>query len=81
MLYLVHLQTAERLRATLLEADIDVDALIASGQLVLIALTGYGLASDRARALAAGFDEHVVKPVSPERLEQLIAQLTSLSAG
>jgi CheY-like chemotaxis protein len=48
---------------------------------VLIALTGYGLASDRARALAAGFDEHVVKPVSPERLEQLIAQLTSLSAG
>lgn len=47
----------------------------------LIALTGYGLASDRARALAAGFDEHVVKPVSPERLEQLIAQLTSPSAG
>ncbi|HEY1394752.1 MEDS domain-containing protein [Roseateles sp.] len=35
MLYLVHLQTAERLRATLLEADIDVDALIASGQLVV----------------------------------------------
>jgi signal transduction histidine kinase/CheY-like chemotaxis protein len=47
----------------------------------LVALTGYGLASDRARALAAGFDEHVVKPVSPERLEQLIARLTSPSAG
>ncbi|WP_431289245.1 ATP-binding protein [Roseateles chitinivorans] len=47
----------------------------------LVALTGYGLASDRARALAAGFDEHVVKPVSPERLEELIAQLTSRVAG
>ena len=35
MLYLVHLQTAERLRSTLLDAGIDVDALIASGQLVV----------------------------------------------
>ncbi|WP_067270005.1 ATP-binding protein [Mitsuaria sp. 7] len=42
----------------------------------LVALTGYGLASDRTKALAAGFDEHVVKPVSPERLEALITQLT-----
>ncbi|WP_431258216.1 response regulator [Roseateles chitinivorans] len=47
----------------------------------LVALTGYGLASDRTRALAAGFDEHVVKPVSPERLEALIAQLMTPSAG
>ncbi|ANH66828.1 MEDS domain-containing protein [Mitsuaria sp. 7] len=35
MLYLVHLQTAERLRATLIDAGIDVDALVASGQLVV----------------------------------------------
>lgn len=35
MLYLVHLQTAERLRATLMDADIDVDALVASGQLAI----------------------------------------------
>ncbi|MDY0747648.1 MEDS domain-containing protein [Paucibacter sp. R3-3] len=35
MLYLVHLQTADRLRTTLQTADIDVDALVASGQLVI----------------------------------------------
>src|SRR5262249_37197933 len=30
---------------------------------VLVAVTGYGQASDRERSLAAGFDAHVVKPV------------------
>ncbi len=35
MMYLVHLQTAERLRNTLADAGIDVDALVASGQLVI----------------------------------------------
>jgi two-component system CheB/CheR fusion protein len=39
---------------------------------VLIALTGYGRASDRATSRAAGFDEHLVKPV---RIEQLLAVL------
>jgi signal transduction histidine kinase len=34
----------------------------------LLALTGYGTASDRERALAAGFDDHLVKPVDPDRL-------------
>jgi PAS domain S-box-containing protein len=33
------------------------------GAITLIALTGWGQASDRARALEAGFDEHWVKPV------------------
>jgi PAS domain S-box-containing protein len=41
----------------------------------LVALTGYGLASDRARALAAGFDEHLVKPIAIERLQQIIQTL------
>jgi CheY-like chemotaxis protein len=40
----------------------------------LVALTGYGQASDRAQALAAGFDEHVVKPVNLRRLLTLLAQ-------
>lgn len=35
MIYLVHLQTAERLRTTLQEAEIPVDDLVASGQLVI----------------------------------------------
>src|ERR1019366_4051269 len=29
----------------------------------LVALTGYGMREDRARALAAGFDDHLVKPI------------------
>ena len=39
----------------------------------LIALTGYGQAADRARALDAGFDVHVMKPVDPEELRVLLA--------
>lgn len=35
MMYLVHLQTADRLRATLSDAGIDVDKLVASGQLII----------------------------------------------
>ena len=38
------------------------------GAPVLIALTGYGQPGDRERALEAGFDDHVVKPVSVEDL-------------
>ena len=34
----------------------------------LLALTGYGSELDRQRALAAGFDEHLIKPVSIEGL-------------
>ncbi len=34
----------------------------------LIALTGYGQSSDRDKALATGFDEHMVKPIDLERL-------------
>ena len=34
----------------------------------LVALTGYGRAEDRQKALAAGFDAHMIKPVDPDRL-------------
>jgi DNA-binding response OmpR family regulator len=34
----------------------------------LVALTGYGQPDDRRRALEAGFDAHVVKPVHPDDL-------------
>ncbi len=34
----------------------------------LAALTGWGASSDRDRAFAAGFDLHVVKPASAEKL-------------
>jgi PAS domain S-box-containing protein len=42
-----------------------------SPELRLIAVTGYGLESDRQRALAAGFVAHTVKPVSFDTLAAL----------
>ena len=38
----------------------------------LVALTGYGLHEDQQRALEAGFNLHLVKPVPPERLREAI---------
>jgi two-component system, sensor histidine kinase len=37
-------------------------------QLRLIAMTGYGQASDRAAAFEAGFDAHIVKPASADKI-------------
>jgi CheY-like chemotaxis protein len=34
----------------------------------LIALTGYGQEGDIQRSQSAGFDDHLVKPVDPNRL-------------
>ncbi|MHB1561758.1 MAG: hybrid sensor histidine kinase/response regulator [Isosphaeraceae bacterium] len=40
----------------------------------LIAVTGYGRAEDRARALSSGFDEHITKPADPEVLLKKLAR-------
>lgn len=40
----------------------------------LVALTGYGQPEDRQRALEAGFDTHLVKPVDPDDLMKMLAQ-------
>jgi signal transduction histidine kinase/CheY-like chemotaxis protein len=45
--------------------------------LLLVALTGYGQDSDRQRAEEAGFDFHLVKPVSVETLHDLLADLSA----
>jgi len=39
---------------------------------VLIALTGWGQETDRARAREAGFDHHLVKPADLRRLRTLL---------
>jgi signal transduction histidine kinase/ActR/RegA family two-component response regulator len=57
-------ELARRLRA---------DARLAG--LRLIALTGYGREPDRTRALANDFQEHLVKPVRPDRLLDAVSQL------
>jgi two-component system, chemotaxis family, CheB/CheR fusion protein len=41
-----------------------------------IALSGFGLEQDIVRSKEAGFDAHVTKPASLERLSRLIAELT-----
>ena len=46
----------------------------------LIAISGWGQAQDKARALGAGFDHHFTKPVDPERLSALLASLQTARA-
>ncbi|MFC0254407.1 hybrid sensor histidine kinase/response regulator [Massilia consociata] len=41
----------------------------------IVAITGYGHASDREKSAAAGFDHHFVKPVDMARLVALLSQL------
>jgi len=36
-----------------------------------VALTGYGRDEDRARALASGFHDHLVKPADPEKIDAM----------
>ena len=43
----------------------------------LVAVTGYGQAEDRRRALAAGFDLHVTKPVDASMLDEVLGPATS----
>jgi signal transduction histidine kinase len=49
-----------------------VRSALGSASPLLIALTGYGAPEQRAQALAAGFDLHIVKPVDPDRLATLL---------
>jgi CheY-like chemotaxis protein len=44
----------------------------------LAALTGWGQQEDRRRTAEAGFDHHLVKPLEPEALERLLADLQIL---
>jgi CheY-like chemotaxis protein len=46
----------------------------------LIALTGWGQDSDRERSKQAGFDHHLIKPVDPEALLELVRDLDGSTA-
>jgi PAS domain S-box-containing protein len=83
------LAAIERQRPTILLSDVgmpgeDGHALIrrvrdaervSGGCLPAIALTGYATAEDGARALAAGFQLHIAKPVDPAELLVLVSSL------
>jgi DNA-binding response OmpR family regulator len=57
-------ELARRLRA---ESGLD--------RAVVVAVTGHGTDADRKESEAAGIDDHLVKPVDPERLRRLLAAL------
>jgi CheY-like chemotaxis protein/two-component sensor histidine kinase len=46
-----------------------------SRDMTIVALTGWGQDADRLRTTAAGFDDHLVKPVDPAALCRLLAQV------
>lgn len=51
------------------------------GQTPAIALTAYARAEDRVKALRAGFQHHVSKPVEPAELIAMVANLAKQSSG
>ena len=57
-----------------IEAARRLRALPTGGGAVLVALTGWSQASDRERTRAAGFDYHLVKPVQPQALTEVLAK-------
>jgi CheY-like chemotaxis protein len=48
-------------------------ALPGGAAMTLVAVTGYGQAEDRERALASGFQTHLVKPVDLVLLGRILA--------
>lgn len=44
-------------------------------QVILVAVTGWGQEDDRRRTRESGFDRHLVKPVDPGELRQLLTEL------
>ena len=58
-----------------------VKRTVMSGSIFMIALTGYGQKEDRDAALAAGFHEHLVKPLDPERLSDVLTSRSRMERG
>ena len=48
---------------------------------VALALTSFARVEDRLRALKAGFDAHVAKPIDPERVLRTLAEILRLAPG
>ncbi|MEO7057476.1 MAG: response regulator [Caldimonas sp.] len=46
-----------------------------------IAMSGFGMRSDRDRSLAAGYRHHLLKPVEPNQLEHLLDEAATELAG
>jgi CheY-like chemotaxis protein len=46
------------------------------GRMLAVALTAYGRSEDRMKALSAGFQVHVGKPIEPSQLVSVVASVT-----
>jgi signal transduction histidine kinase len=53
----------------------------AGGRIAAVALTAYGRTEDRLKALSAGFQVHVGKPVEPSQLVRIVASVGATGAG
>jgi len=81
------IEDAERLRPDIVLLDIGLPRLNGyevcrrireqpwGKELSMVAVTGWGQQEDRRRSQEAGFDTHIVKPVEPEALMDLLASL------
>ena len=49
-----------------------------AADITLVALTGYGQPEDRERAFAAGFHDHLIKPVSAARLQSCLTEIAKM---
>lgn len=45
------------------------------GQVILVALTGWGAEGDRLQSMQAGFDRHLTKPLDLRQLDELLARV------
>ena len=57
-----------------------IRALPNSEALILVAVTGWGQENDRQRAREAGFHHHMIKPVEPEQILQILSALAGRAA-
>ena len=62
-----------------LEATRVLRAMPGGANLVIVALTAHALPGDRARCLAAGMDDYLSKPLSPEALDKCLHRWLSLA--
>jgi len=51
------------------------------GRMAAVALTAYGRSEDRMKALSAGFQVHLGKPIEPSQLVRVVASVTGYGAG
>jgi len=63
-------QIAERIRAEAWGDDV-----------TLVAVTGWGSPEHKGRAMAAGFDFHMTKPVDPQALNEIVSRRTRTSGS